>query len=228
MRALSKSMIGRRSVLGGMAGLGIMALPGCATVQRDSLTEAVRRLLLVASENAFARLTAPGGFYDDAFNRIELPGQYRKSGSAVADFLTSAVFKTRLEKAFGRMAERGADRAAPLVVDAIRLAAIPDAQRVIHGGPTGATEFLRRAMGGSLVEAMVPELGDAIRLTDEPLVAQAIASFTGIDNAGGMARNLAGQVDDRIWNAIGREEAAMRANPGSIRDPMLRHLFSAP
>ncbi len=158
-----------------LAATGLLALPACSTMQGYGLTEAIRRLLLLSSQRAFAQLTAPGGFYDDAFNRIELPGQYRKSGNAVADFLTSAVFKTRLEKAFGRMAERGADRAAPLVVDAIRLATSPDVQQISHGGPTGATEFLRRAMGGSSVRRYsvivagplsAPPLDSTIRATE--------------------------------------------------------------
>ena len=161
-------------------------------------------------------------------SRIELPYHLRKGGDKLTDFLTSAVFREKLEKGFAKMARRGAAYAAPRVVEAIRTTSIPDAQAVIRSGPSGATQFLRQAMGGSLIEVMVPELGEAIRVADDPLVAQAIASLTGLDNAGGLARNLAGQVDDRIWRAIGQEEETMRAHPETIRDPMLRHLFKAP
>ena len=219
--------LGRRTVLGGILALGATTLPGCAAVQTASMTDAVRKMLYLASQNAFDRLTGPGGFYDDRLNRIELPEGLRKGGDKLAHFLTSAVFKEQLEKGFAKMARRGAAYAAPRVVDAIRTASIPDAQAVIRSGPTGATQFLRQAMGGSLIEVMVPELGEAIRVADDPLVAQAIASLTGLDNAGGLARNLAGQVDDRIWQAIGREEETMRAHPESISDPVLRHLFRA-
>ncbi len=228
MREMTECMLSRRTMIGGMLAAGIMALPACTAMKVQSMEEAVRKLLFQASESAFARLTAPGGFYDDKLDRIELPGRFAKGGHSAVDFLTSAVFKGRLEKAFGKIAEKGAEHAAPIVVQAIRSASIPDAERIIRSGPSGATEFLRQALGGSLIEAMVPAVGDAIRLADEPLVAQAIASLTGIDDAGSVARNIAGQVDDRIWAAIGREEAAMRAHPESIKDPMLRRLFKAP
>lgn len=220
--------VARRVVLGGILALGAATLPGCAAVQTASMTDAVRKLLTLASQNAFDRLTAPGGFYDDRLSRIELPQQLRGGGGKLTDFLTSAVFKEKLEKGFAKIARRGAALAAPRVVEAIRTASIPDAQAVIRSGPTGATQFLRQAMGGSLIEVMVPELGEAMRVADDPLVAQAIASLTGLDNAGGLARTLAGQVDERIWEAIGREEQSMRAHPETIKDPVLRHLFKAP
>jgi hypothetical protein len=45
-------------------GASLLLLPGCAgTGGGFSLVEAVRRLLLRSSENAFARLTAPDGFW---------------------------------------------------------------------------------------------------------------------------------------------------------------------
>ena len=56
----------RRSLLAGAAGgAAVLLLPGCASTGGFSMVEAVRRLLLLASENAFARLTAPGGFWDE-------------------------------------------------------------------------------------------------------------------------------------------------------------------
>ena len=55
----------RRRLLAGATGAAALALlPGCATTGGFSMVEAVRRLLLISSENAFARLTEPGGFWD--------------------------------------------------------------------------------------------------------------------------------------------------------------------
>ena len=153
-----QNRIGRRAVLGGLAGTGLLALPACSTMQGYGLTEAIRRLLLLSSQRAFAQLTAPGGFYDNALNRLELPGQFRSTGHKLADFLASAVFKSRLQKAFNAMAEDGAERAAPLVADAVRGVSIADAAALIRSGPTGATQFLHQAMGATLIEAMVPAL----------------------------------------------------------------------
>ena len=56
------SLLPRRGfIAGSLATVAVLALPGCATTGQVSFTEAIRRLLLLSTENAFLRLTAPGG-----------------------------------------------------------------------------------------------------------------------------------------------------------------------
>lgn len=219
-----ESTIGRRALLGGLAASAALALPACSSLPAFSLTEAIRRLLLRSSQRAFARLMAPGGFYDDSLTRLDLPPALRSSGNVLTDILTSTVFKKRLVKAFNGIAERGAERAAPLVADAVRTIGIANAKALVEGGPRAASDYLRGAMGMTLVEAMVPELGQAMRVAEDPVVGQALAKLTGID-VGGVARQFAGQVDDAIWGQIGREETAIRADPASTNDPLLIGVF---
>ena len=63
----------RRHILLSGAALATLMLPGCQSMPAFSLTEAIRRLLTVASQNAFALLLQPGGFYDSSVARISLP-----------------------------------------------------------------------------------------------------------------------------------------------------------
>ena len=44
---------------------------------------------------------------------------------------------------------------------------------------------------------------------------------------GGMATTFSREVDDAIWTEIGREEAAIRADPAATRDPVLIGAFGA-
>ena len=101
-------------------GAALLALPACATYPGFSLTEAVRRLLLRASENAFARLTAPDGYWDDQVARLGLSNLLGTRGDTLARILTSTLFKDRLEDAFADIAIEGSYRAAPIVTDAVR------------------------------------------------------------------------------------------------------------
>ncbi|MFP5463086.1 MAG: DUF4197 family protein, partial [Gammaproteobacteria bacterium] len=77
--------------------------------------------------------------------------------------LTSGPFRARLHRELNHLAERGAERAAPVVVEVIRTISIEDALALIEGGPTAATTYLRRQMGPGLINAMIPGLADAIR-----------------------------------------------------------------
>lgn len=217
----STAMLPRRQfIAGSLAATALVALPGCQTTGQISFVEAIRRLLLLSSERAFARLTAPGGYWDDAVARIGLSQFLGSRGGVVASILTSSLFKSRLESAFADIAEKGSYRAAPLVAEAVRTVGIANAVALLQGGPTAAATFLRGEMGVSLVEVMVPEVGTALRVAQEPLVAQLLQSLTGVD-VSTVARDFSREVDDTIWREIGVEEAAIRANPRATNDPLI-------
>ena len=78
----------------------------------------------------------------------------------------------------------------------------------------------------ALVEAMVPELGEAIRISQDPLVGELIQGLTGIDFAGATNR-FATSLDNTIWREIGAEEAAIRRDPRATRDPLIIGVFGA-
>lgn len=217
----------RRLFLGGAAAsAAILALPACSSLPGFSLTDAIRRMLLLSSERAFARLTAPNGYWDQQVARIGLGNMLGTRGDVLSRILTSALFKDRLEDAFADIAIEGSERAAPIVADAVRVIGIQNAVELVRGGPRAATAFLRGEMGGQLIEAMVPELGRAIEIASDPLVGQLIDAATGT-NVSGIANRLAGNVNDAIWEEMGAEEAAIRANPEETKDPLIIGVFGA-
>lgn len=224
-RSLTTLPLGRRLFLGGAMASGALTLAGCQSYGTYSLTDAIRRLLYLSSERAFARLLAPDGFWDEAVATIGLPGMLGSRGDVVAGLLTSALFKNRLEDAFADIAIEGAERAAPLVADAVRVIGIENAVALVGGGPTAATSFLRGEMGDALINAMVPELGSAMRIAQDPLVGQLLAALTGVD-VNSAARNLSATIDNAIWREIGVEEAAIRRDPGATGDPLLIGVFA--
>jgi len=216
----------RRALIAGSAGAGaLLLLSACAsTGGRFSMEEAVRRLLLLSSENAFARLTEPGGFWDEQVARVGLNQFLGARGDTMSRILTSQLFKDRLEERFAEYAIEASFRAAPVVTDAVEVIGFANAIELVRGGPSAASTFLRGEMGTALLDAMVPELGEAIRLAEDPLVGQAIGALTGV-NPGDVASRIGREVDDAIWGEIAREEAAIRADPQATRDPVLIGVF---
>ena len=73
-------------------------------------------------------------------------------------------------------------------------------------------------MGTPTVDAMVPELGTAMRVASEPLVGEALAALTGVDTAR-VATSFADRIDETIWREIGMEEGAIRADPAAPTIP---------
>ena len=219
--------VGRRAFLGRMgAGGALLALPACTSLGGFGLVDAVQRILFLSSERAFARMLQGDGFWDGRVAQLGLGNLLGTRGDILSRILTSSLFKNRLEDALSDIAYEGAERAAPIVTDAVRVIGIRNAVDLVRGGPTAATGFLRNELGGSLIEAMVPELGDAMRVAQEPLVGQLLSALTGVNLANATSR-FATSIDDTIWREIGTEEAAIRANPEATRDPLIIGVFGA-
>ena len=224
MEQLTGTSIARRSFLVGTAGAGALLLPGCASLGGFSMVDALKRLLTLSSERAFAKLTAPGGFWDSEVARFELPTLFSSSGGVLRGLLTSGPFKNQLQKQLNIVAEKGAERAAPVVLEAVRGISIPDAVGIVRGGPTAATSYLRSQMGPAMINSMIPGLTDALRVSGDPILGQAIKALSGVD-LGSVAQSIANRADNSIWYQIGAEETGIRANPESTRDPLLIGVF---
>lgn len=219
--------LARRGFLAGLgAGGALLALPGCTGIGGFSLVDAIQRLLFLSTDRAFARMLQGGGFWDEQVAAIGLGQLLGTRGDVLGRILTSALFKDRLQDAFGDIAYRGAERAAPLVTDAVRTIGIQNAIDLVRGGPTAATGFLRTSLGTSLVAAMVPELGSAMRVASDPLVGQLLSALTGVE-IGSVADRVATRIDDTIWREIGIEESAIRRDPAATNDPLIIGVFGA-
>jgi hypothetical protein len=225
---MSDQSLTRRSLLVAGCTLPLLALPGCATRLGDlfNFEDAVRRMLTLSSQRAFAQLLQDEGFFRDDLARVNLPSQVGGSGIAatLAVALGSRAVQDRLLRIVNRAAGEAAQAAAPVVAESIRSMSIADALAIVRGGPGAATAYLQRSMGDAIVNAMFPQVGQALRTADNGLVTRALRVATGIDFAG-LQADVARKAALGIYRAIGREEAAIRANPRETGDPVLVGVF---
>jgi Protein of unknown function (DUF4197) len=221
-------LFSRRGLIGAGLLAPLLALPGCVTRLGDvaGLEDAVRRLLALSSQRAFARLLADEGFFRDDVARIGLPPQL--GGGAVAAALAVALgthaVQERLLRVVNEAALEGARRAAPVVADSIRDMTIADARAIVRGGPTAATDYLARSIGERIFDAVFPEVGRALRLAENGVIQRVLMVATGI-NFAGLQADVTRKTAAAIWRATGREEAAIRADPGASGDPLLASVF---
>lgn len=219
----------RRGLIAGALALPFLALPGCARRLGDipGIENAIRRLLTLSSQRAFTRLAARDGFFADDVARVTLPSQLGGSAftQALAVLLGTRAAQDRLLRIVNDAAVEGARLAAPVVYDSIRSMSFGDAVSLVRGGPTAATDFLERAMGNAIVDAMFPGVGRALRSLDNGILNQVVRTATGIDFQG-LQRHVSESAARGIYRAIGREEAAIRADPGASGDPVLAGLFA--
>lgn len=218
----------RRQLLSGIGVTAVaLSLPGCAGLGSPfSLEEAVRRLLMRSADSAFATLLQPGGFYDSKIARVTLPEALGGSGvgALASAVLRSGPVRRELVRAANDAAYEGAQRAAPIVTDTIRSLSVADASAVIRGGPTAATDLLQARLGNGLIEAMLPEIGGALEVLNDGAVSSALRGVTGFDFAS-FRNDVGRKAAAGIYALMGQEEARIRRDPRSTRDPVLIGAF---
>ena len=217
-------LLTRRRLLTAGCLLPMLALPGCATLGGFGFEDAIRRLLTLSSQRAFARLLRENGFFEDELARIPLPPQLSGAGAVASALLRTSLVQDQLLRLMNRAAANAAEAAAPIVYDSIRNMSFADAVSLVRGGPTAATDFLERSMGDAIVDAMFPGVGNALRLFDNGVINRVVQAATGI-NFGGLQRHVTESAARGIYRAIGSEEAAIRANPRQTGDPVLIGVF---
>ncbi|MBX3593302.1 DUF4197 domain-containing protein [Sphingomonas sp.] len=216
------ALVARRGLLRLAVIAPVAGLAACmGGVGSYSVEEGVRRLLTLSSQRAFGRLIRPGGFYDDQLTRLAVPDLAGdRSGAVLAAILRTNAVRTRIAVAINDLAVDAADRATPILLDAIRRMSFADALAVLRGGPTAATDLLARETEGAVLRAMFPEFSTGLRGDAFEILSAALGASTGFDyNA--MADMLARQAGQAIFRAIGREEADIRRNPRATGDPVL-------
>ena len=219
-------LMDRRNFIATGAAASLLALPGCSSLPGLGLTEAIKRLLTLSSQNAFAELLQPNGFFNSQIGRIAVPDSLGGSRitSIASVLLRSKPIQKRLLKQVNRAAEKGAELAAPLVADAIRNMSIADAAAIIGGGDRAATTLLQNTMGTSLITGMIPGIDKGLKLFDNEIVGLVLGKVTKIDFLG-LREDVTGKVSDAIYRSIGSQEASIRANPRSTNDPLLISVF---
>jgi hypothetical protein len=101
---------------------------------------------------------------------------------------------------------------------------IPDALGIVRGGPTAATDYLARSMGERIFDALFPGVGQALRVAENGVVQRVLQVATGI-NFAGLQADVTRKTAAAIYRAVGREEAAIRADPRATGDPVLAGVF---
>jgi len=214
----------RRAVLAGAGAATLLALSGCATMRRNAIANAVRKLLRESVQRAIAKATGPDGTWAQEVRRFDFERRLGRGAGLLGNLLTSPQARERLEDLLYDVADRAIEHAVPILVRTVEQMGIPETRRLVDGGPTAATEFLHSQMGHRLIEEMIPGLAEAVRIGRDPLLGSAVNALTGVDLAG-LPEEIAETADRFIWRQIGNEEAAIRADPASTGDADLIEVF---
>ncbi len=202
-----------------------------AALSQGEVGRGLKAALSRGVDSAVSILGRPDGFNGNPRWRIPLPPGLEKAASAMrmvgmgaqADALTVAI---------NRAAEAAVPQGKALLVSAVRNMSIQDAKGILTGGDQAATDYFRRTTHDALAAAFLPVVH---RATVHVGLAQAYDRYAGEAAQFGLVNRDEADIDhyvteqalNRLYQAIGEQEKAIRADPVGAGSALIAKVFGA-
>jgi hypothetical protein len=191
---------------------------------------AIKEALAKGVANGIANLNKTDGFFGNELYKMLLPPDAVKIGNTLrAIGLGPQVDQAILQ--INRSAEKAVGYAAPIFVNAIKQMTLTDALNLVKGGNNSATEFFKSKTTDQLKAAFNPVVKKSLDSTSATrYYTDIVNTYNKLPTTFNKANpNLQDYVTTMAVNAlfdqIGKEEAAIRANPAARTTDLLKKVF---
>lgn len=209
----------------------VCAAPALSNTQA---ADGLKALLEQGSDLAIQQLGQNGGFSQNPKWRIPLPAALQKPASLMRTMGQGAMVD-ELENNLNSAAEQAVPHARDLLVNSIRQMTLQDAQHILSGSPTAATEYLNRTSRDQLREKFLPIVRNTT--ANSPLIQQynqLAGQTSGLGLGLGKKKQSLSAEDyvtdktlDALFGVIGEQEAQLRANPTQAAGSLLKNVLEA-
>ena len=207
-------------------------MPSVTGSAQDSGTVAsgLKEALSVGTKNAVNLLSAQNGYFGNDAVKILLPENIRKVGDA----LRMAGYQKEVDAfvlSMNRAAEKAAPKAADIFAGAIQSMSIDDAQKILNGGNTAATEYFKSKTSSKLFDAFKPDISQSMNevgvtkaykaMTDRYTSMMPFAKMDSLD----LDQYVTNKSLDGLFTMVGQEESKIRTNPAARTTDLLKKVF---
>jgi hypothetical protein len=202
---------------------------GAGASGQSRLVAGLKQALEVGTERTVSQTSRAGGFALDPAIRIGLPDSLDTMAMGLRAIGLGAKID-ELELAMNHAAEKASAEATDVFVQGIRRLTISDAQAILAGGDTAATEFFERTTREPLArrfEPIVAEQMQGIRLVEQydalvdryaalPFTKPPVLNFESYVTNGAL---------DGLFHVLGNEERRIREDPAARSTELLKEVF---
>ena len=201
------------------------------TLSNRDIEGGLREALTLSATKVTKQLGSTNGFYNNPKIKIPLPAKLQTAHNMLSKIGLESLGND-LELKMNRAAEMAMPQAKQLFLASIKKMSVKDAQNILTGGDTAATQFFRNTMGADLIKAMRPSIDTQLaNVNGMQTYNQLVKQYSNVPFAPKVNTDLTGYVANMAMNGIftymGREEAAIRANPVKQGSALLQKVFSA-
>jgi hypothetical protein len=207
-----------------------LLLTASPAVSQD-VAAGLKEALAVGTGNAVQTLSKSNGYFGDAAVKILMPDKMQK----VAEVLKKAGYQKEVDDfilSMNRAAEQAAPKAKPIFEDAVKNMSFDDAQKIVKGNNTAATDYFKAKTSSKLTDAFKPVVSDSLNqvgatrsykgLTDRY---NSMVPFGKMDSFD-LDSYVTGKTLDGMFLKVGQEEAKIRTNPAARTTDLLKKVFA--
>lgn len=205
---------------------------GQAPLTQTEVSQGLKEALIQGIGKGADQASQTDGFFKNDLIRILLPEDARRVESTLRQVGLGAEVDRAL-LAINRGAERAAQEAKPIFIQAIRQMTIQDAFQLLRGEEDAATQYLRRTTENQLIELFQPRIQESLNEVG------ATRFYSDIANTYNSLPLVNRQIDpnlnayvteraiDGLFQLIAIEEKNIRENPLERTSALMRRVFAA-
>lgn len=208
-----------------------------SALSNDKISQGLKEALDVGVKKAIELLGSENGFLNDQTVKIPLPDSMQQVEKALRSF-----GQEKMADDFVTSMNRAAEQAVPQVtnvfVDAISKMSLDDAQGILSGGDTAATDYFKKHTTEQLSELISPYVNDAMNQTQVTQYYKTMTdqvkkydSFGFMDSYLGSAADIDSYVTDKtmagLFTKIAAQEKLIRQNPAARSSELLKDVFGS-
>lgn len=212
--------------------LQLLGLPAPAGLTQDQIAAGLKEALRIGTEHTTALAGKSDGYYRNPSIKIPMPEQLQAFEKGLRVF----GFGPQVDEfvlSMNRAAERAAPQATEIFVGAIDQMTFADAQQILSGPDTAATEYFKAKTSAQLTAAFRPHVERAMNQVGVTRqYKELVQHFRTIPfpktELMDLDQYVVGKGLEGLFLILGQEEQAIRKNPAARVTDLLKQVFGKP
>lgn len=234
LAALSLSIVPCRAGVWDVVSHELLSTPAQqSSLDNSTIINGLKEALATGTERAVTEVAKTDGYFGNQQIKILLPDKIQK----VTNILGSVGYQQQVDAfvlSMNRAAEKAAPQAAKLFGDAIRQMTVEDANGILNGTETAATQYFEKKTRTQLFDAFKPvvskSMGEVgtVQTYKEMLgkyQSLPLASMAGIPSLD-LDSYIVNKALDGLFFMVKTEEKNIRSNPAAQTTDLLRQVFA--
>ena len=200
-------------------------------LSEEQIVNGLKTALKTGTDRAVDTLNQPDGYFRDQAVKIVFPPKASEVANKLRDIGAGSLVDNIVKK-MNRAAEKAADTAAPIFINAVTNMQFQDARNILEGRDTAATNFFRNNTRSQLFSAFKPDMERSLKeVGAQQAWNDVVTRYNNIPLVGGnvqtdLATDATNQALEGLFVKLKKEEKRVREDPQARTKDILETVFS--